>query len=65
MIMIKPVNGLKIFDPVHRNFMPDEGIQINALNSYWIRRIKEGGVVVLKESSKTTTKKATKSKSKE
>ncbi len=65
MIVIKPVSGLQIFDPAHRNFLPESGIQITALNSYWIRRIKEGGVVVLKETSKTTTKKATKSKSKE
>ncbi len=68
MIIIKPKDGAKVFDPQHNDFLPDEGRQFSALNSYWIRRKNEGGIVVAKvEETKatktTTTKKATKKKS--
>ncbi len=64
MIIIKPVQG-PIYDPAHRDFLPAEGRQFSALTSYWIRRQKEGGIVVLKERQGTATKKSTTKKSKE
>lgn len=67
MIVIKPVSGMKIYDPAHKDFLPEDGRQFSVLDAYWIRRRREGGIVVLKANeAKTTTKtKVTKSKSKE
>lgn len=47
-IKIKPKSGLKIRDPFHADFLPDNGRDVQK-NSYWIRRLKEGSVTLVEE----------------
>lgn len=47
-IFIKPMPGVKLFNPATNNFVPESGISINK-NQYWSRRIAEGGVIVTKQ----------------
>jgi hypothetical protein len=50
MIYVKPSPGLKVRDPASRLHLPPEGKRV-AETSYWIRRIKQGDVVLVTEDS--------------
>jgi hypothetical protein len=42
---IKPRPGLTVFDPVRKQFMPEEGMPVNANDLYWAARLRDGDVV--------------------
>ncbi|CUI48044.1 DUF2635 domain-containing protein [Achromobacter denitrificans] len=42
---IKPRPGLKVFDPVRKQFMPDEGMPVDENDLYWAARMRDGDVV--------------------
>ena len=42
---IKPADGLRVFDPVRKNFIPDEGMEVSDQDFYWARRLRDGDVV--------------------
>ena len=45
-IFIVPANGLKVRDPETLADIPDEGRIVDGNNPHWIRRIKEGTVII-------------------
>lgn len=58
----KKVDGkkLKVFDPVHKDFLPDEGREVTN-NTYWTRRL-QANDIVLADSSISSTKTESKAK---
>ena len=42
---IKPRSGLKVFDPVRKHFMPEEGTPVDENDLYWAARLRDGDVV--------------------
>ena len=52
---------LEVYDPAHRNFLPEEGREVPS-NAYWIRRLQAEDVVkatpVAKAAAKAPTKTA-------
>lgn len=49
MLKITPKPGLVIRDPEHqdRRCLPEEGILVNRLNPFWMRRLDDGDIDVL------------------
>jgi hypothetical protein len=43
---IKPTQGLRVFDPALRDFLPDEGRHVEA-SDYWQRHLRDGSVVIV------------------
>lgn len=41
---IKPRAGLKVIDPVRKQFMPEEGMDVDDFDLYWARRIRDRDV---------------------
>lgn len=41
---IKPRAGLKVFDPVRKQFMPEEGMEVDEHDLYWARRLRDRDV---------------------
>lgn len=42
---IKPRPGLTVFDPVRKQFMPEEGMPVDENDLYWAARLRDGDVV--------------------
>jgi len=42
---IKPAAGLRVIDPVRKQFMPAEGMEVDDHDFYWARRLRDGDVV--------------------
>lgn len=42
---VKPKAGLRVIDPIRKQFMPDEGLQVDDFDLYWVRRLRDGDVV--------------------
>jgi len=42
---IKPRAGLQVIDPVRKQFLPEEGMEVDDLDLYWARRLRDGDVV--------------------
>lgn len=53
----KKVGGapLEVYDPAHRNFLPEEGREVPN-NAYWIRRLQTEDVVKATPGEKATAK---------
>lgn len=45
---VKPAPGLRVIDPVRKQFMPDDGQEISDTDLYWARRLRDGDVVRIK-----------------
>lgn len=45
MIKLAPRNGMSVIDPATRRPMPVDGIELESLDSYWLRRCNDGDVV--------------------
>ena len=54
---IKPAKGLLIRDPQTREQLPAEGKEV-VMNTYWMRRINDGDVVIAKAPKKSKKKDA-------
>lgn len=46
-MFVKPAPGIKLRDPVTKQFIPSEGLQVDDFDLFWIRRINDGDVVVV------------------
>lgn len=44
-MIVKPAPGIKLRDPVTKQFISDEGHQVDDFDLYWIRRINDGDAV--------------------
>lgn len=42
---IKPRPGLTVLDPVRKQFMPEDGMPVDANDLYWAARLRDGDVV--------------------
>jgi hypothetical protein len=58
--LVKPEPGIVVLDPVSLQHVPEDGA-IVPWNSYWQRRVREGGLIIV-EPDKPTPRKARKSK---
>lgn len=47
-IFVAPAYGLKVADPVAGDYLPEEGREV-AQSTYWLRRIKDGDVRLVKK----------------
>ena len=54
---VKPAPGLKVRDPKSMKFIPEEGIELKELNTYWVRRIQDGDVLEVPSQEPTEEKK--------
>ena len=43
---VKPNAGLRVFDPVRKQFMPQEGMPVDDHDLYWVRRLRDKDVVL-------------------
>jgi hypothetical protein len=43
-MFVYPAPGLKVFDPVRKQFMPQDGMEVDDNDFYWIRRLRDGDV---------------------
>jgi hypothetical protein len=48
-MIVKPAPGLKVRDPVKKDFLPDEGRKVSATDLYWNRRLSDGDVILVAE----------------
>lgn len=47
-MLIKPINGKQIPDPVRGGFLPQAGSEVDENDMYWQRRINDGDVEIAK-----------------
>ncbi|SIT50441.1 conserved hypothetical protein [Paraburkholderia piptadeniae] len=48
---VKPAPGLKVRDPVLKDYLPDEGREVGDFDLYYIRRLRDGDVVLVDEAA--------------
>lgn len=46
-MIIKPAKGIKVRDPVSRLHIPETGVEVSDVDTYWARRLRSGDVVVV------------------
>ncbi|WP_081087486.1 DUF2635 domain-containing protein [Burkholderia stagnalis] len=44
-MIVKPAPGIKLRDPVTKEFISDEGHAVDDFDLYWIRRINDGDAI--------------------
>lgn len=44
-MIVKPAPGIKLRDPVTKQFIPDGGHTVDDFDLYWIRRINDGDAI--------------------
>lgn len=44
---VRPMPGMKVRHPTTKEFLPDDGIDVDATDFYWSRRIRQGDVEVV------------------
>lgn len=54
---IKPAAGLRVIDPVRKQFMPAEGMDVDDHDFYWARRLRDKDVVLSSPPGATPTNK--------
>jgi hypothetical protein len=45
-MLVKPAPGLKVRDPVKKDFLPETGRTVSDTDLYWNRRLRDGDVVL-------------------
>ena len=58
-VILKPRKGLKVPRPLSQSYLPEKGAEL-PLTSYWVRRIQDGDVEVIKKASSSEEKPKTK-----
>jgi hypothetical protein len=48
---VKPAPGVKVRDPRTLKFIPEAGIELKEMSTYWVRRIECQDVIVVAESA--------------
>jgi hypothetical protein len=43
---VKPVAGHRVLDPRTHLAIPEDGLNVSELDTYWVRRLRAGDVVV-------------------
>jgi hypothetical protein len=46
-MLVKPASGLKVRDPVKKDYLPVDGREVPDTSIYWTRRIQFGDVVLV------------------
>jgi hypothetical protein len=46
-MIVKPAPGLKVRDPVKKDFLPETGRTVSETDLYWNRRLRDGDVVLV------------------
>jgi hypothetical protein len=46
-MIVKPAPGIKLRDPVTKEFISDEGHKVDDFDLYWIRRINDGDAILV------------------
>lgn len=46
-MLVKPAAGLKVRDPVKKDFLPETGRTVSDTDLYWNRRLRDGDVVLV------------------
>lgn len=46
---VKPAEGRKVMDPRTKRHIPDTGIRVSELDTYWVRRLRARDVVEIAE----------------
>lgn len=46
-MIVKPAKGIKVRDPVSRQHIPESGVEVSDVDTYWARRLRCGDVVVV------------------
>ncbi|MFM0306274.1 DUF2635 domain-containing protein [Paraburkholderia sp. RL17-383-BIF-A] len=46
-MIVKPAPGLKVRDPVTKQLLPPEGIEVSDTDIFWTRAMNDGDVVVV------------------
>ncbi|MEQ0775898.1 DUF2635 domain-containing protein [Paraburkholderia tropica] len=50
---VKPAPGLKVRDPETKDYLPAEGREVGDFNRYFIRRLRDGDVVLVNDAAPT------------
>ena len=50
-MLVKPATGLKVRDPVKKDYLPADGRTVSETDIYWNRRLRDGDVVLVKPDS--------------
>lgn len=50
-MFVKPAPGLKVRDPKSKLHIPEAGAEVPETDSYWVRRVQDGDVVVVETPS--------------
>jgi hypothetical protein len=53
-MFVKPAPGLKIRDPKSKRHVPEDGIEVPDTDTYWVRRVLDGDVVVVQPAAVKT-----------
>lgn len=48
---IKPREGIRVPDPVTRQIVPAEGIEVSDTDFFWLRLVNDGGFEVVEKSA--------------
>lgn len=70
-MFVKPNGGLRVIDPLKGDALPLEGREVSEKEPYWLRRLRDGSIYIVKdfkkaeEESKESEKKAKKKGGKE
>lgn len=46
-MLVKPAPGLKVRDPVKKDYLPETGRTVSDTDLYWNRRLRDGDVVLV------------------
>ena len=52
MIHLKPAPGKRVRDPQSKKVLEEKGIKVDAIDTYWFRRIEDGDVVIVEPEKK-------------
>ncbi|CAB3779395.1 hypothetical protein LMG28688_00828 [Paraburkholderia caffeinitolerans] len=51
---VKPAPGLKVRDPVLKDYLPIEGREVEDIDFYYTRRLRDGDVILVDDAASAT-----------